>query len=413
MVRRPQEKKGLEAAAALPRLMPEDEAALEAMVAQVAQALAGGREDLEDLRHLAEPRPLDPAWDLHLIAALGALPYPAIPKLLAALFAAAPDKTRRKALKRAFHLLQSRGVAAPPELLPREEGLHVRETGAAPQAHVSQVLGNGERYVVLEGPRNILGGNILVARLHDQEGFRECHIFDLKSKGRQQFWASLTKDGVVDFQSAPASYALRLLEEAYQADFKKDGAPAYATHRERILTHWGREEPLDLDRLLGEITPADRSRLLEESRKLAQDPLFYFWIPAADEIGPWHDRLKDILASRLVLTDQQKQARIDDLVNETTRALYPPETREQWRRRLRDMACYLALKGRREEARAAAVAADDLVQERSHLLGDAVFLKTLTTLALRLAWEVEEGKDKGESPLSLLAPPTEPLLLRR
>jgi hypothetical protein len=267
--------------------------------------------------------------------------------------------------------------------------------------------------VVLEGPRDLLGGNTLAARLNDQQGFGECHIFDLKSKARPEFWDSLTKGGTVEFQRVPIPYALRLLEEAHQVDPLKDGAASYAAHRERLLTYWG-EGPPDLDRLLGDITPGERSRLLEESRKLAQDRLFYFWIPAAEEIAPWYDKLKAILESRLVITDQQKQGRIDDLVNEATRALYPQETRPQWRRRLRDMAYYLALQGRKEEARAAAAAADDLIVERSHLLGDAAFLKTLTTLALRLTWEMEEGAEKGQkSPLSLLAPPSEPLILRR
>ncbi|MBM4273966.1 MAG: hypothetical protein FJ134_05840 [Deltaproteobacteria bacterium] len=410
MARRVKDKKAAEASD-LPRLAPEDAAALEAMIGRVAESLAAGA-DLEALKSLVETRPQDLAWDQHLIAALGALPSPAVAQLLAALFAAAPDKARRKALKRAFHALRSRGVAAPPDLLPREEGLQVRETGAGPQAHVSQVLGNGERYVVLEGPRDILGGNILVARLHDQEGFRECHVFDLKSKGRQEFWDTLTKDGLIDTQPAPVPYALRLLEEAYQAHPQKDGAPAYASVRERVLAPWGREEPPELDLLLGEITPAERSRLLDESRQLAQDPLFYFWIPAADEIAPWFEKLKGILTSPLVLTDPQKKARIDELVNEAARSLFPPETRDGWRRRLRDMAYFLTLKGRKEEARAAAAAADDLAQERSPLLGDAVFLKVLTTLALRLAYDME-GKEEGESPWSLLAPPTEPLILRR
>ena len=55
------------------------------------------------------------------MAALGNISHPAIPPLLAALFGEAPDKVRRKALKKALHLLKTRGVPVPGDLLPREE----------------------------------------------------------------------------------------------------------------------------------------------------------------------------------------------------------------------------------------------------------------------------------------------------
>ncbi len=411
MARRDRDKKAAEAAA-LPRLAPQDAASLKAAVERVALSLTG-EADPEALKNLVQTRPQDPVWDLHLIGALGAMAHPNIPRLLAALFAAAPDKDRRKALKRAFHALQSRGVAVAPDLLPREEGLSVREVGATLRAHVSQVLGSGERYVVLEGPRDIIGGSILGARVHHQEGFREFHVFDLKTKFRQEFWDTLTKGGAVEFQPVPVPYALDLLEEAYQANPQAADAAPYTSHRGRILARQGPPETPDLDSLLGETAPEERNRLLDDSRKLAQDPLFYSWIPDADEIASWLGKLKEILESRLVLTDQQKKARIDSLADEATQAMFSPETRPLWRRRLRDMAYFLALQGRREDARTAAVAADDVTQDRSQLLGEALFLKTLTILALRLSWDAEKGPEKGESPLSLLAPPTESLIVPR
>jgi hypothetical protein len=200
---------------------------------------------------------------------------------------------------------------------------------------------------------------------------------------------------------------------AYQANPGASEAAAYGACRERLLAREGPPQAPDLEALLGEITPAERSRLLDDSRKLAHDQLFYFWIPDREKIAPWYARLKEILDSRLVLTDQQKQARIDALADEASQAVFPPEARPVWRRRLRDMAYYLLLKGRREDARAAAAAADDLVVERSHLQGAATFIKALTILALRFSWEVEKGPEKDESPLSLLAPPTESLIIGR
>ncbi len=47
------------------------------------------------------------------------------------------------------------------------------------KAFVTPIFGNGESYVILEGPPEILGGNFLVALINDQEGFQECVLLNL------------------------------------------------------------------------------------------------------------------------------------------------------------------------------------------------------------------------------------------
>jgi hypothetical protein len=126
---------------------------------------------------------------------------------------------------------------------------------------------------------------------------------------------------------------------------------------------------------------------------LAQDPLFHFWLPGPEDIVPWLAKLKEIQDSPLVLSDQQKQVRIDGVINEATQALYPPESRADWGRRLKTMAYYLHLKGR-EDSRAALAAAVDLNQpERSSLTGENPFLKGLVHYALRLGWEAQHPQE--------------------
>ena len=73
------------------------------------------------LKDLVTANPEDLLWDLHLMASLGDILHPAVPPLLAARFGGSPDKARRKALKRVLHLLKTRGVPVPGDLLPREE----------------------------------------------------------------------------------------------------------------------------------------------------------------------------------------------------------------------------------------------------------------------------------------------------
>ena len=69
------------------------------------------------------------------------------------------------------------------------------------------------------------------------------------------------------------------------------------------------------------------------------------------------------------------------MLDEATRALYPLETRADWRRRLLTTAYYLHLDGREEDSRAARAAAADLAApDRSALYGENAFLKSLVQL---------------------------------
>jgi len=409
------QKKTRRAAAGLTPLPPERAAALQEQVARLKEALDRG-DSLEAVQDMVTPRPDDPAWDLHLLRELEKISHPTIPPLLAALFGASPDKERRKALKRAWHVLQTRGVPISPELLSREQpgGLAAPEAPAL-EARLSPVFGNGERYVILEGPRDILGGNLLVARVSDQDGLKECHPLSLKRKQREELWDHFQSQGVTDWATAPPDYAVRLLEEALART--PDGEPsrdAYSGVRDNLWRQVGRLADIPtLEERLPVLSPGERSALLEQSRNLAAGELCRSWLPSFEEITPWVDKIQEIQDSPLVLTDQQQQMRHEALADEATAALFPEETRPRWGRRLLETAYFLDISGRRAEAQAAQAAGEDLLSgERSALAGENPFLKELVRLALTLAWEYRQQRKPKPEPSPLVVPPTEPLIRR-
>jgi hypothetical protein len=394
-------------------LAAEDEARLSTQVAELAAALKSGA-DLAALQNLLTPEGQDPEWDVRLMAKLGSLRHPAIPALLVALFGGATDKLRRKALKKTLHLLKTRGVAVPEDILPKEEiSVGVPRPGTV-AAFVTPIFGNGESYVILEGPPEVLRGNFLVSLINDREGFRECVLLNLKRKQQAEFWDHFREQGLKDLFSPPPAYAVSMLEAAFTAHPDSPGASQYGALREKIFQHWGRPEAApELDSVLPAVNPGERTRLLDESLKLAVDPLFHSWLPGPEEINPWLAKLQEVQDSPLVLSDQQKQVRIDAVLEEATQALYPPETRTDWGRRLLTMSYYLHLKGREENSRAARAAAADLVDpERGALAGENLFLKGLVQFALRLAWEAQQPREPATGS-NLVAPPDSSLLIRR
>jgi len=395
-------------------LSPEARARLESQVAGLAGALEA-EADPAALQALVTTDGEDPGWDAHLMAALGGLRHPAIPPLLAALFGEARDKVRRKALKKTLHRLKTRGVAFADDLLPRPEASFGAPRPGTVKVFVSPIFGVGETYVILEGPPEILGGNFLVARVSDQEGFRECVLLSLKRSQQAEIWDRFREQGLDHWFTPPPAYAISRLEEAYRRPGGPGpGAAQYGALREKIFRHWGHPAAApDLVQELPALSPAELPRLLEHSRQLATDPLFVSFLPGPEEIAPWLTKLQEVQDSPLVLSDQQKQVRIDGVLEEATRVLYPLETRPHWRRRLLTTAYYLRLEGREEDSRAAWAAAADLADpDRSALSGENLWLKSLVQQALRFAYEMQEPREPA-TPSGVIVPPEEAGLIRR
>jgi len=395
-------------------IWPRARARLESQVAGLVGALEAEVE-LAALQEQVTGDPQDPGWDAHLMAALGALSHPAIPLLLAALFGEARDKIRRKALKKTLHRLKTRGVAFSDDLLPREEASFGAPRPGTARVFVSPIFGVGESYVIFEGLQEVLGGNFLVARVSDKEGFRECVLLTLKRGQQAEFWDRFREQGLDQWFSPPPAYAVAMLEEAQaRPGGGGPGAAQYRALREKIFRHWGSASAApDLERELPAPAPGEMPRLLEHCRQLALDPLFLSFLPGPDEIGPWLDKLQEVQDSPLVLSDQQKQVRTDGVLDEATRALYPLERRPDWGRRLLTTAYYLHLAGREGDSRAARAAAADLAaSEPSALTGENALLKGLVQYAVGLAWEMQQPR-QPESESGLVATPGESRIIRR
>lgn len=398
----------------LAALPPEAATRLAAQAAQVREVLASG-ENLADLEVLATPDPDDLLWDLHLLQTLAKIKHAAIPGLLASLFAQAKDKERRKALKRALHLLKTAGVPVAEDLLPREEKTAAWTPGPAALARVSRFFADGERYVVLEGSREFLdGGNTLVVRVSDVAGIQECHLFSLKRKHREELFRNFRQQGLGEFVAVPPAYAVRLLENAFDLDAGSEAAADYAALRTAIWQHWSfPEEAGELTRRLPELSEEDRRAWVERSGDLARHPLFLSWLPSPEEIAPWVEKVQAVQNSPLVLTEHQQRARYDQIIEEAALALYPSESRGRLGRRLLDMAYFLDLTGNPAEARVAQAAAEDLAAGANRPLGvEGPFLRGLVMYAVLLALEETRQAEPARTPAGLVLPSGESLLIR-
>ncbi len=129
---------------------------------------------------------------------------------------------------------------------------------------------------------------------------------------------------------------------------------------------------------------------------------------------PWLEKLVETQNSPIVLSEQQQRLRQEGVLDDAAAALFPQETRSLWGRRLLEMAYFLDLSGRGEEARAAQAAGEDLLsRERSTFTGENPLLQDLVRYALMLAYEfVKQQKPQPETASPLLVSPTDSLIRR-
>lgn len=395
---------------ALPPLSPEAAARLAALKEEVRRGLEAGLPVEELLARVGAPEP-NPAWPEHLMAALTELRHPGVPPLLALLFGRESDPRIRKALKKALHRLTTQGIPVPADLLPAPEAAPRPAPAPEVTARVTPIFGLGERFLVLEGSRAVLGGTVVVARLSDTAGVLEFHNLAANRAQRQELKDTLAEQGLSEWAEAPPSYAVRLLEEAYALHPEAAAAAEYAAIRDRLWRYLGRpEEGPDPESAVPAVSDLERAPALEYARELARHPWFYSWLPEPARLTPWLAKLAEAEASPLILAEHQKQARMEGILEEAVRELFPPESRDVLRRRLLHQAYYCQLRHLGREARALRAAAQDLAErQQSPLWGESPFLLALVESALRLARESHRPEAPG-----LVAPPVgSPLLVRK
>ena len=243
-------------------LSPAPREALTPLLTQVHQAVLQGAAP-EQLLELLAANPLPgPDAELALLEALARLAHPSIPALLAALVGGAPDKARRKALKKALHHLKAQGVEVPPDLVKPEASPVVRPllSGAPIKAYLGRTEGNGSRLVILHLPRQGQSFNLFLALCNDAEGLTDAYAVFLSNKDTKKYLDSTRQDIPGELVEAPPAYAFKILEDSYQAnpDPSSEAVAAYVRARSTLLERLGQVPAPDRHALLPPLDQRDQ-----------------------------------------------------------------------------------------------------------------------------------------------------------
>ena len=277
-------------------------------MARVHQALVQGADKGQILEILAANPVPGPEDELALLEALARLAHPLIPEILQAHFGRAHDKTRQKALKKAFHHLKAQGVEIPPDLVKPEESAMVRPmlSPAPVKGYMSRIEGNGSRMVILHLPRQGQSFNLFLALCNDVEGLKDTYAVLLSNKETKKYLDSTRQDMPGELVEVPPAYVLKILEDFYQVnpDQSSEAVAAYLRVRSSLQDRLGQEPAPDIHTLLPPLE--NREQYLEQSRNLSLEEDFLNWHFSPEELAPWFEKIQEIEKSPLVLTRIKK-----------------------------------------------------------------------------------------------------------
>ncbi len=296
-----------------------------------------------------------------LIDALGGLPTPQTALILGEMMVMLKDKGVLKAIKKALYRLKQKGVTWEKSISPEKPILRPAQRGA-PQGYVGAMDSSGSRVIVIVRPLHRGGARVYFSIVSDLEGIQRLEIIDLTKKDLKEFVNKSLASPEFPVVEAPGGYCAHLLREAaeYSRKYSKALPKKYGdVERELHDLQWDGAVPL-IYQHIGEEAVKDKPRLLKDSGGLHRIAPFSSWFLPAEAVRKFAEAIKEAEASHLVLTPQQKDARLNSLYKEALGELFPEAERLLWKRRLEETAYILWKMGRKKEADMAVSAAVDL-----------------------------------------------------
>ncbi len=314
--------------------------------------------DPEDaLRMLVALRGTPEVTDAAIARALGGVRSPGAANMLATMEADASGALRREIRRSLFRLRQS-GIVPAPDAEP-----HPRQTSPAPTAAIatdiegmlSPIDVTGVRLIWLMKPKARGGLNLLWGFSSEEEGLIGCNFGPVSRRELRADRLRVEERAGVKMIEADWRLCDLILCEAYRATPENRRGPVgnfFAWRTELIPA------PPPGDDF---VHPIYRELAVEAAGEpgleLLKEPEVLAWRFPAAEIKPYVDEIAEVQQSVIVLNPMQREDRIASVIEKAIDGLLGGAAAFRARRRLEDIAYYLAHTGRRRTGGYAAAAA--------------------------------------------------------
>lgn len=362
--------------------------------------LSEGWTEEEVLRFLQSRLGKDPTMDVALVERLGDFADVRVGEALQKIWVFAKDRATRKEIKRSLFRIKSRGIPLA-EVMPEGNRPVLSTAGEEPPKGLAgSIDGLGHRVLVLAIPHQFLGNTFMMAVVNDTQGWVNFGGGKVSKKRYNHLLRECQGEKSLLLVETEPAYVFHLVEEAHELSVRNRRLipQDYLNLRptlERLRKRF--EKPLVYS-LLEPERGLEGEVLLERSGDLLMTDLFYDWVLDGEELKPYIQAVLQARGSRLVLTEEQREARIEEIYRKALLELFSEERRLLYKRRLEEMAYILLKRNRDEEARMALAAAVDL-EGPLHLLKPNPFLYRLVVRSISLGTEKWEEKEKEDSSL--------------
>jgi hypothetical protein len=343
----------------------------------------------------------EPSLTIPLIEALARIPTPSTAQLLTQMIAEADDKAVAKSIKRALYKLRQRGVIW--EEKPTRDKQNLRPPKhPESQGYLGAIDSMGNRIILAAKPQPLRGLLTVFSIVNDLEGIQDFTVREFSKKGLTEFVESSLSSEDFPVVSAPGAYCMHLLKEASSVT-SEASKPLPAGYHDAVDEFknipWDGPYPI-IYQFINEEEVKDQAYLLKESVKLHEIMPFSTWFIPKGEVQEYASSIKDAEDSRIVLTADQKDVRINDIYMRALHDIFPEHKRLVWEKRLEEMAYILLQTGRDKEARLALCAALDLQKPFSSSEPNPfIWNLLLKSIYVLIGGEQEETEEKEKSSL--------------
>ncbi len=303
----------------------------------------------------------EPHLTIPLIEALARIPTPETAQLLTEMMAKTGDKAAVKSIKRALYKLRQRGVRWE-ERTPKKRPVLTAPKPAQTQGHLGTIDSTGSRIIVISKPQPLRGLLVLFSIVNDLEGIQKFSLNEFSKKRFDEFVNTSFSSTDFPVVAAPGAYCVHILKEASALTRSTSKALPQGYHEaenEFGGNTWDDPSPI-IYQFIKEDEVKDRGDLLRESSTLHEIMPFSTWFLPREALQKYAASLGEAQESKIVLSREQKDARINSIYMTALEELFPENKRLLWKRRLEEMAYILHRTGKEREARAALSAAIDL-----------------------------------------------------
>lgn len=343
----------------------------------------------------------DPSLTIPLIEALVRIPTPPTAQLLTEMIAETEDKAVVKSIKRALYKLRQRGVIWE-ERPSRDKPILRPPEHAQAQGYLGAIDSTGSRILLAAKPQPLRGFLTVFSIVNDLEGIQDFTVREFSKKGLEEFVKGSLSSEDFPVVSAPGAYCMHLLKEASSvtSEASKPLPPGYHDAEDEFRNiPWDGPYPI-IYQFINEEEVKDQVYLLKESVKLHEIMPFSMWFIPSGEVQEYASSIKDAEDSRIVLTPDQKDVRINSIYMKALHDIFPEYKRLVWKKRLEEMAYILLQTGRDKEARLALSAALDLQKPFSSIEPNPfIWNLLLKSIYVLIRSEQEETEEKEKSSL--------------